>query len=215
MSSHDRSKEKGGVLSTLLAILSGLAASACCIVPLLAMLAGISGLASNIAWLTPLRPYLIGVAILSLAYAWYRERQLSRSEGCSACKKERPFFRKRFVLTGFTLFVVLMIAFPFYSNALFQKGGGAEASQSKGRNEGAVMEMKVEGMTCRGCEQRIEGLEGSFEAVHRIEADHQTGVVKVVHEPERIQKDGIARKIEEEKGYEVLESKKNGKKQKR
>ena len=43
-------------------IFAAIAASLCCITPLLAILAGASGIASAFSWLEPARPYLIVVA---------------------------------------------------------------------------------------------------------------------------------------------------------
>ncbi len=55
---------------TGLGIFAAIAASLCCITPLLALLAGASGAASSLSWLEPARPYLIGLAIYYLGFAW-------------------------------------------------------------------------------------------------------------------------------------------------
>ncbi len=50
--------------------LTAIAASLCCVTPLLALVAGTSGLASTFSWLEPFRPYFIGLTILVLGFAW-------------------------------------------------------------------------------------------------------------------------------------------------
>ena len=54
-------------------ILTAMAASICCITPVLALIAGTSGIASTFSWVEPFRPYLIGITILVLVFAWYQK----------------------------------------------------------------------------------------------------------------------------------------------
>lgn len=54
-------------------ILTAIAASLCCITPVLALLVGTSGIASSFSWMEPFRPYLIGFTILVIGYAWYQK----------------------------------------------------------------------------------------------------------------------------------------------
>ncbi|HEU4634309.1 MAG TPA: mercuric transporter MerT family protein, partial [Flavisolibacter sp.] len=52
-------------------VLSAIAASLCCITPVIALLAGSSSIAANFSWIEPARPYLIALSISVLALAWY------------------------------------------------------------------------------------------------------------------------------------------------
>lgn len=52
-------------------VLSGFAASLCCITPVIALIAGSSSLVSRLSWIEPARPYLVGISIAVLAFAWY------------------------------------------------------------------------------------------------------------------------------------------------
>ena len=54
-------------------LLTAIAASLCCITPVLALIAGTSGLTSTFSWLEPFRPYFIGLTTLVLAFAWYQK----------------------------------------------------------------------------------------------------------------------------------------------
>ena len=54
-------------------LLTAIAASLCCITPVLALIAGTSGLASTFSWLEPFRPYFIGLTILVLVFAWFQK----------------------------------------------------------------------------------------------------------------------------------------------
>lgn len=44
-------------------VLSAVAASLCCITPVLALISGASGVASTFSWMEPARPYLIGITV--------------------------------------------------------------------------------------------------------------------------------------------------------
>ena len=51
-------------------LVAALAASLCCITPLLAVLGGLGGVASAFAWLEPLRPYSVALTVGALGFAW-------------------------------------------------------------------------------------------------------------------------------------------------
>ena len=52
-------------------LFAAVAASSCCIPPVIALIAGVGGSASALSWMEPFRPYLIGLAIVAIGYAWY------------------------------------------------------------------------------------------------------------------------------------------------
>lgn len=54
-------------------LLTAIAASSCCIMPVLALVAGINGFASTFSWLEQFRPYFIGLTILVIGFAWYQK----------------------------------------------------------------------------------------------------------------------------------------------
>jgi mercuric ion transport protein len=67
-------------------LLAAVAASLCCITPVLAFLGGASGLASSFSWIEPYRPYLIGLTIAVFAFAWYQK--LNRKNKLTATVKQ-------------------------------------------------------------------------------------------------------------------------------
>jgi len=70
-------------------LLTAIAASLCCITPVLALIAGTSGLASTFSWLEPFRPYFIGLTILVLAFAWYQKLKPQKKIDCNCEAKLR------------------------------------------------------------------------------------------------------------------------------
>ena len=49
-------------------LFAAVAASSCCIPPVIALIAGFGGNASALSWMEPFRPYLIGLAIVAIGY---------------------------------------------------------------------------------------------------------------------------------------------------
>jgi copper chaperone len=63
-------------------------------------------------------------------------------------------------------------------------------------------ELRVEGMSCEGCEQRVNKALGTVEGVKRTDADHTTGTVEIAAESGT---EGAARKAVRDAGYDVIE----------
>src|SRR5215218_6538080 len=84
------SKSKGMLLSA--GIFSAVAASLCCITPVLALIAGTSGIASSFSWIEPARPYLMGISIAVLGFAWYQKLRTQPVDDCGCEVNEKPKF---------------------------------------------------------------------------------------------------------------------------
>lgn len=61
--------------------------------------------------------------------------------------------------------------------------------------------LKVNGMMCEGCENRIKNALGDIEGVENVEANHDTGVVKVTSTND-VKKETIEETLDDI-GYEV------------
>lgn len=57
------------------------------------------------------------------------------------------------------------------------------------------LELKVEGMHCSGCENRIKNVIGSIDGVKEVEANHETGIVRIISKKD-IDKSEVKNKIE-------------------
>lgn len=65
-----------------------------------------------------------------------------------------------------------------------------------------TIRLKVGGMTCGGCEDRIARAVRRVAGISAIEADHRSGEVRATFEPERVS-DAEIRAAIERAGYEV------------
>ena len=69
-------------------LLTAIAASLCCITPILAIVGGLGGVASAFSWMEPFRPYLIALTIVVLSIAWYNTLKTKKSDIDCDCEEE-------------------------------------------------------------------------------------------------------------------------------
>ena len=78
----------------------------------------------------------------------------------------------------------------------------APALSKRGDNHMKEVKLQVKGMSCSGCEQRIQKVLARIEGVVRSAADHQAEEVRVVFDPNRTSEEALRLSIEQA-GYEV------------
>ena len=147
-------------------VLSAIAASLCCITPVLALLAGSSSIAANFSWIEPARPYLIVLSIVVLLVAWYvKLKPANTNNGDCTCEttKRASFLRSKTFLGMVTVFAILMMTFPLYAN-LFYPGPKVQAVTVAEGNRQQV-KFTIQGMTCEGCEEQINNELAKLEGV--------------------------------------------------
>lgn len=135
-------------------ILTAIAASLCCITPVLALIAGSSGLASAFSWLEPARPYLIGITVLVIGFAWYQKLKPQKVEDCCTPDEKPKFIQSKTFLSIVTIFAAMMIAFPYYSKIFSQNNEKQIIIIDKSNIQTA--EFTISGMTCSGCEEEVK-----------------------------------------------------------
>jgi mercuric ion transport protein len=102
--------------------LAALAASACCLGPLVLVSLGIGGAwISNLTRLEPLRPVFITVALLCMALAYWKIYQAPATASCapgSACALPQTNARNRTLFWGVSVLVVIALAYPYFVTLL-------------------------------------------------------------------------------------------------
>lgn len=143
---------------TGLGIMAAIAASLCCITPLLAILAGASGAASSLSWLEPARPYLLGLAIATLGFAWYRSLSKKKSTACglegSCVVEKKSFLASRTFLGIVTIAAIALMTFPYYGKVFYPKPEKQSVLVVESNNM-QVASFNIKGMTCVSCEQHV------------------------------------------------------------
>jgi copper chaperone CopZ len=186
-------------------IFTAVAASLCCITPVLALMAGTSGIASTFSWMEPFRPYLIGLTVLVLAFAWYQKlRPKTQEEIDCACEDDaKPSFwqSKKFLLIV-TVFAGLMFAFPFYSNIFYPQPSKDIVYVSQSNL--VKQTFKVEGMTCAGCEAHVESEVNKLDGILSVKASYENANTVVEYDKTRTDLAAL-RKAINSTGYKVVE----------
>ena len=135
-------------------LLTAIAASLCCITPVLALVAGTSGLASTFSWLEPARPYFIGLTILVLGFAWYQKLKPKKQIDCNCETEEKPkFIQSKMFLGIVTAFAIVMLAFPYYAHIFYPKTEKQIIVVDKSNVQ--TVEFTISGMTCASCEEHV------------------------------------------------------------
>ena len=166
------SKSSKGLLGT--GIVAAIAASLCCITPVLALIAGASGAASTFSWLDPARPYLIGITILVLGFAWYQKlKPRSKEEIDCACEDdEKPsFWHSKKFLAIVTVFAGLMLAFPLYANVFYPSQDRQVIVVDQQNVQTATF--FVNGMTCTGCEEHVSHEVNKLDGIVDVKASYE------------------------------------------
>jgi copper chaperone CopZ len=169
-------------------VLTALAASICCITPVLAVLAGTTGLASTFSWIEPFRPYLIGFTVLVLAFAWYQKfKPKTAAEIDCECDDEKPKFinSKRFLFL-ITLFAGAMLVFPSYSHIFYSSQDSSKQIVYVEQPNVNEIGVNIEGMTCAGCEAHIESEVNKLDGILNVKADYQAASTIVKYDETKV-----------------------------
>ena len=168
-------KKSKGVAAT--GIIAALAASSCCIPPIIAAIAGVGGAAGSLSWMEPLRPYLIGLAIIAISYAWYNYLKPKKADDCG-CSIEKPkWYQTKGFLIGMTLFSVISITIPYYSHIFYSDNKKEVIVADKSNVESIKVE--IQGMTCSSCEQHIDHSVNELEGILNIHSSYEKGNTEI------------------------------------
>lgn len=173
---ENNKKSQKGALTT--GILAAIAASSCCIPPVIAAIAGVGGAAGTLSWMEPLRPYLIGLAIIAIGYAWYNHLKPKKADDCG-CDIEKPkFYQTKSFLVGITLFAALSISFPYYSDIFYPKTEKEIIVVDKANIKTVTFE--IEGMTCASCEEHVRHEVNQLDGILKVDAsfDNANAIVE-------------------------------------
>src|SRR5260370_20127808 len=125
-------KDKAFVGASLIA---GIAASLCCILPIVFALAG-AGIVGASAFFAAWRPYLLGITFLLLGlgfYFAYRKPKHACEPG-SVCEKPATNRTGRIWLWTTTAVVLIVAAFPYYSEPVANLLLSTRASENEARH---------------------------------------------------------------------------------
>lgn len=188
-------------------LLTAIAASLCCITPVLALIAGTSGLASAFSWLEPFRPYFIGLTILVLGFAWYQKLKQKKQIDCNCDTEEKPtFIHTKMFLGIVTSFSIVMLAFPYYSSIFYSKTEKQIIVMDKSNVQ--KIEFTISGMTCRSCEEHVNHEVNKLKGIINSNASFKNGNAIIEFDNSKTNISEIENAIKST-GYSVTDKKEN------
>lgn len=177
-------------------MLLAVAASLCCITPVLALISGASGIASSFSWMEPFRPWLIVITVLVLGFAWYQKLKPRKAEKiqCACETDEKPSFwqSKRFLFI-ITVFAALMVAFPYYSSIFYPDNKKEVVVVNT--SDIKTLDLEIEGMTCSACDSHVAHAAQEVDGVIEAKADHKTGKAQVKFDKSKTSEGAIINSI--------------------
>lgn len=175
MSTSDR-KAQWGLFAALGA---AVAASACCVIPLLLVGLGVGGAwVSAVTALEPFRPFFIALALWALAYAVYREWRVSRGPECD-CDTGMSNKMRRSLLTVGLIAAVGLVASPWVIRGAASEGPATVVAMAE--SERVILE--VEGMTCASCTVSVQKVLAKLDGVQEVRVTFEPPEAVVVYDP--------------------------------
>ena len=188
-------------------LLTAIAASLCCITPVLALIAGTSGLASTFSWLEPFRPYFIGLTILVLGFAWYQKSKPNKQIDCNCDIEEKPkFIQSKLFLGIITAFAMLMLAFPYYTSFFYPKKEKQIIVDDKSNIQ--KVEFTIRGMTCASCEEHVNNEVNKLTGIISSNTSYDKGKAVIAFDNSKNNITEIEKAINST-GYSVTDKKEN------
>ncbi len=171
----------------MLGIVTAVAASLCCITPVLAFISGVSGIAATFSWLEPARPYLVGITIAVLGFAWYQKLKSRKQTdvGCD-CEEEGKtnFWQSKTFLGIVTLFALAALTFPSYSHVFYPKSDKQVVLVKNSALK--TVDFSISGMTCTSCEEHVKHAVNGLAGVLESSVNYKEGTASVKFDESKI-----------------------------
>lgn len=146
-------------------------------------------------------PFIIALVLLLLVILWYqniKNMQRSKKRGVG---RPRQGTQSLVFLGIVTVFVVIMLAAPYYLESLDDNEKNAtEQIDPQNRTE---LVLTVHGMTCGGCEALIQRKVGELDGIENVTAYNLQEEVYIVYNKSKLTESVIAETIEKA-GYSVV-----------
>ena len=182
-------------------LFAAVAASSCCIPPVIALIAGVGGSASALSWMEPFRPYLIGLAVIAIGYAWYNYLKPKKAEDCCEVDAKPKWYQTKGFLIGITLFAAISISFPYYAHIFYPNN--KKEIVIINQSDIQTVNFNVQGMTCAGCEESIKHAVNELEGIVNVNASYEKASAEVEFDNTKTTKEQIEKAINST-GYKVI-----------
>lgn len=182
-----QNKERRTIIGVIVA---AIAASVCCVGPLVLLALGIGGAwVGNLTAIEPFRPYLMGLTFIILGYAFYKIYRKPKAEECapgSYCANPKSDRINKITLWISTVFVILLLSFPYITPLLY--ADQSNAVEQSGFKENILMEvtLNVPDMYCPACPFTVQKSLIKLDGVISAEASLETKKAVIKFDPTRV-----------------------------
>lgn len=163
-------------------LLAALAASVCCLPPLLALVGGLGGVATTATWLEPLRPYLVALTVGVLSLAWFQQVKLQPAAtddcGCAVPTKLSRM-KSRGFLGVVTALAVLLLTFPYYGARFYPAAAPKPVVATSVAPVWQTSSYRIGGMTCGACARHVEHDVQQLPGVQSVQVSYEQGTAQV------------------------------------
>ncbi len=176
-------------------IFAAIAASLCCITPVLAFIGGAGGLASSFSWIEPYRPYLIVATVLIFVFAWYQKLKPQKQVDCNCeTDNKKSFWQSKLYLGIVTAIAALLLAFPYYAKVFYPKPQHTKVIVVDKSNIHTV-QLNISAMDCEGCTAHINSELSKVNGVIEVSTSYKNANAIVKFDNSKISVDSIANKV--------------------
>jgi mercuric ion transport protein len=180
-------------------VLSAIAASLCCIGPLVAVIVGASGFAAA-GLFAQWRSLFLTIAALLLAAAWYFTYRRPKVGNCSTdgCARSSVTKWNKVILWLATAFVIAIVGFPTYSGAaarLLVPAGASDSGSSQVKL--ATLQVNIPSMDCGACAASIRAKLNKQDGVQAAQVDFATKSAVIRFDPGKLSPERVTALIDE------------------
>ncbi len=147
-----QSNSKRGLIG---AILAAVAASICCVGPLVLLALGVGGAwVGSLTALEPFRPYLMAITFIFLGYAFYRIYRKPKAETCepgSYCANPKSDKINKISLWTVTSLIAILFAIPYVTGFSAKRTHSTNVSSALTANRLTKLTLSVPDMSCPSC----------------------------------------------------------------
>lgn len=199
MPSSSNTGERAKGLSIGAALLAALAASSCCLGPVILAALGLGG-AGLFAGIAAYRPYMLAVTALFLGVGFYLSYRRPKAVEGDECGCDVPKTRRmpRMFLWMATIITTLVAVSPYVLAKVSASGAHAVSSSSVA----ATATIKVEGIDCEACAAPIRKALAGAGGFNDLKLDVPSKIVTVTYEPGPGRPDVYVKAIDD-LGYEA------------
>ena len=170
------------------AVLAAVAASACCVGPLILVALGVGGAwASRLPLLELYRPLFIALTVGLLGFGFYRAYRSTGGEACGeggSCTVPHSRRASRVALWAATPLALGLLLFPYFASSIIAEPKAGSTGHGTANTQ--QLTLKVENMTCATCSVSVRKSLAGVEGVKDVAVTSEPPRAVVSYDPEKV-----------------------------